>query len=758
MKIKSSGSGMRIYVLLPAILLTVMYSYSQNRTIILQDEQNKEALSDVYFRYGETVGFSNQAGEISVDYDDREILYLSHVAFGKLSVSPEKVIQAIESGYLTIKETEHHLLPVTLVQVRPQTGAPSRIDLSAQNKLAHDAGSLLEAVPSISSIRKSGAYGFDPVLRGFKYDQLNLVLDGVQTASAACPNRMDPAASQIPINMISQAEVLKGPHSLRYGNVFGGTINFKSTEAEFKTKTTPLGRVSTSYESNGNVFRSEAVAGVAGQQVDFRLFGAYSTGSDYVDGEGVDIPAQFNRLNWGGKLGLKLSESQSLGVLVSNNFAKDVDFPALPMDLREDNTWLVNASHSAVFYDKSLSSWKTSVYGTMVNHLMDNYDKVIDPRMVDAETDAKTRNYGGRSEMRFDFENSFLYAGLDYRYESADGYRTREMLMGAMKGKVFTDNVWQDAQLTRSGIFSEWHIHQTGFQFVISGRVDMNNAKANNPDARFSSIYSDLEPTFLHPSVSVGGTRLFNKNFSLGLWLGMASRSPGITELYINQFPVGLDPYEMLGNPELDPEINNQLDVVFQYQTAHTNVSINVFTSVLRDYISSEIREDIDPALATSPGVRQFINIKKATMAGFEVAWGQELLPVLNHEMSLIYTYGENRILEEPLPEIPPLEFRYRLTGSFVKDELQPEISFRYAAKQDRIALSYGETETPGFSIVDAKLSWHANSFLTATAGIQNLFDTAYYEHLARSVRGATARPIYSPGRSFYFTLSMDFL
>ena len=105
MKIKSSGSGMRIYVLLPAILLTVMYSYSQNRTIILQDEQNKEALSDVYFRYGEVVGFSNQAGEISFDYDDRETLYLSHVAFGKLSVSPQKVASAIENGYLSIYKT-----------------------------------------------------------------------------------------------------------------------------------------------------------------------------------------------------------------------------------------------------------------------------------------------------------------------------------------------------------------------------------------------------------------------------------------------------------------------------------------------------------------------------------------------------------------------------------------------------------------------------------------------------------------------------
>ena len=541
-------------------------------------------------------------GGIVLQFTDGKTLFLSHIQYGKLQFTSAKVKTAYETGTLQITEESNHLLPVTKVFLRHGAGDKSEMDISVQDKLAHDAGSLLESVPAISSIRKSGAYGFDPVLRGFKYDQINLVLDGVQTASAACPNRMDPAASQIPINMISQAEVLKGPHSLRYGNAFGGTINFKSSTPDYKGKTTPLGRLGTSYESNGNIFRTEGVAGVAGKKLDFRLFGAYSTGEDYTDGDGVDIAANFNRLNWGGKLGFKLSQTQTLGVLVSNNFAKDVDFPALPMDLREDNTWLINASHSAQFYGKALSSWNTSVYGTMVSHLMDNFDKILDPRNVDAETDAETANYGGRTELRFDFEKSYLYGGLDYRFESADGYRTRTMLMGPMAGKIFTDNVWQDAEVQRTGVFGEFHLIQSGFQLVCSGRLDFNSSKANNPDPRFSAIYDDLESSQVHPSLSVGGTKLFNQTTSLGLWLGRATRSPGISERYINQFPVGLDPYEMLGNPDLDPEVNNQVDLVFQVQTEKTNFSVNLFASFLRDYISSEIREDLTTGYAHISG------------------------------------------------------------------------------------------------------------------------------------------------------------
>lgn len=757
MRIQSSNFKMRVFVLLTIIFVWSGLTHAQLTQLTIIDQHSNQAVQDVYFEYGQQNGFSGENGIISFEFQQKVPLFLSHIQYGKIQVNANELQDAVASGKLVLQESATHLLPVTIMQLRPDAGAPSRMDFSAQNKLEHDAGSLLESVASISSIRKSGSYGFDPVLRGFKYDQINLVLDGVQTATAACPNRMDPAASQIPINMISQAEVLKGPHSFRFGNVFGGTINFKSTKPEFKERTTPLGRIGSSYESNGNILRTEAVAGVSGSKADLRLFGSYSKGDNYVDGEGMEVAARFNRLNWGGKLGLKLSPSQHLGILVSNNLAKDVDFPALPMDLREDNTWLVNVGHTAFFYDKKLSTWETSLYGTMVDHLMDNYDKIIEPRTVDAVTDAETRNYGGRSEMRFDCSESYLYAGLDYRFESADGFRTREVLMGPMAGKVFTDNVWQDAQVQRTGFFGEWHIHQKGFQFVISGRLDINSSKANNPDPRFEAKYDDLESKIVHPSISAGGTRYFNEHVSLGLWLGMATRSPGITERYINQFPVGLDPYEMLGNPDLKPEVNNQLDLVFQYQTQKTGIDFTVFTSVLRDYISSEKVPDT-PAMPTSPGVRQFMNIKNAMMAGFEMSWLQEYSRFLRHNLTMSYTYGQNQTQEEPLPEIPPFEFRYSLMGNFVNDKIHPELALRSSFKQDRIATSYGETETPGFTVVDAKLMWDINSNIVATGGVENLFDTAYYEHLSRSVRGADARPIYSPGRSFYLTLTFNFL
>lgn len=749
-------SVIRVTCIMVILVLAFFNAKAQKNTIQLKDAVSHKSIADVYFEYNGKSGFSDDKGEIELEDGENKYLFLSHLQYGKIQISSSDLKTGIKLGVIELESRSTHLLPVTFVQVHQGAGDKGKMDFSTQNKLSHDAGNLLESVPSISTIRKSGAYGFDPVVRGFKYDQLNIVIDGVQSASAACPNRMDPAASQIPINMISQAEILKGPHSLRYGNAFGATINFKSGAPQFKERTTPEGRWGTSYESNGKIFRTEAVAGVSGKKIDFNIFGSYSTGDDYTDGDGVDVAARFNRLNWGGKVGFKLAQNQTIGLLVSNNYAKDVDFPALPMDLREDDTWLLNASHSAQFYGKNLSTWSTTVYRTKVNHLMDNYDKVLDPRKVDAVTEARTRNYGGRTELRFDFRDNYLYTGLDYRMESADGFRTREMLMGPMQGKVFEDNVWQDAEIRRAGMFGEFHVNRPGLLLVFSGRLDYNKAKANNLHERFSITYSDWNTKDVHASFSLGGTKELSKQSTVGVWFGRASRGAGIAERYINQFPIGLDPYEMLGNPLLDPEINNQFDLVFQHQNKTTQLSFNWFLSFLHDYISSEIRTDLTPAMATSPGVRQFINIDKAFMTGVEFNWKQKLSKLIQQNMSLVYTHGENKELNEPLPEIPPLEFKYALNGTFYGGRLLPELMFRQVFKQDRIAKSYGENESPAFNVVDAKLSWLINKTWTATGGVQNLFDKAYYEHLARSVRGVEARPIYSPGRNFYVTLTIE--
>jgi iron complex outermembrane receptor protein len=162
--------------------------------------------------------------------------------------------------------------------------------------------------------------------------------------------------------------------------------------------------------------------------------------------------------------------------------------------------------------------------------------------------------------------------------------------------------------------------------------------------------------------------------------------------------------------------------------------------------------------MPSSPGVRRFINIDRAFKTGFEARWSQALPAGLHHEMSLAYTYGQDLEKNEPLPEIAPLDLSLYLYGNYFSHRLIPYIKFRYVMEQSRISQEFGETKTPSFALFDLGLSYKLSPILGISTGIQNLFNTLYYEHLNRSVRDASASPIYAPGRCFFLSFNLDLM
>ncbi len=735
---------------------TNIFAQSNPKQIELLDETGTAIIGATY-QYSTQTGATDVKGIMTLKYSEGDTLFLSHLSFGEWFLDAEAVQAAFVAETIYKSGRSIQIQPLTVIALRPKTSESKILNIDNQARLAHDATSILNRIPAISSIRKGGGYGFDPVLRGFKYDQLNIVIDGVQSATSACPNRMDPPTSQIAPNMMERIEVLKGPHSLRYGTSFGGTINFVSITPSFSNKQETFGRISGNYESNGNIIRSEGMVGLRGNKYELGVFGSWSQGEDYEDGEARIVQSDFARGSVGANLGLKISEAQTLKLSATRNFATDADFPALAMDLRNDDTWLFNAEHKFNVNGEKMKSWNTAVYLTSVDHLMDNLLKPLDPRMLDASTSALTKTYGGRTEGVFKLKGNSIFVGADLRVEEAEGERSRAFLLGPNAGKTFVDNVWQNGQISRTGVFGEYHLLYSSLRLVVSGRVEMNDAKLKDASDEFMNIYEESNSSQVNPSVSIGGIKNFENNFSMGLWLGRAQRSGSLTERFINYLPVGLDPYEMLGNPEINPEINNQVDLTFGYKSKKTILDFGLFAAYLQDYISSEIDTSLTPRLPSSPGVRQFINLEKALMTGFEATWNQDLPIGLQHQMSVTYTYGQNTEEDSPLPEIAPLDFRFLLSGAYFNNKFFPEVSFRHVLTQDRIAKEFGETKTPNFTLIDVKAKYQISKIWSVTAGVQNLLDEAYYEHLSRSVRG-TSNAIYAPGRNIFVSMVIDLM
>jgi outer membrane receptor protein involved in Fe transport len=104
---------------------------------------------------------------------------------------------------------------------------------------------------------------------------------------------------------------------------------------------------------------------------------------------------------------------------------------------------------------------------------------------------------------------------------------------------------------------------------------------------------------------------------------------------------------------------------------------------------------------------------------------------------------------KEPLPNIAPPEARVgvKLHEGTQSPTYGVDLSARMVAKQMRVAGSLLEEPTAGFVVYDLRTFWQVRKGILLTAGVENVFDRFYREHL--DLR--TGRGVFQPGRNAYF-------
>jgi iron complex outermembrane receptor protein len=285
-------------------------------------------------------------------------------------------------------------------------------------------------------------------------------------------------------------------------------------------------------------------------------------------------------------------------------------------------------------------------------------------------------------------------------------------------------------------------------------RIDRSSYKIKDPAEDFKTQYNNnIQPAVkIMPSVSSRLNWYINRDWSFQWAIALAQRSPDLSEVFINHLSIGMDAYEYLGNPQLKAETNHQTDVRLEYNSNQFRIYGDVFFSYLTHYISAKLDTAIHKKfLPCNPpaGTKVFTNIDKALMTGFEA--GAQVS--LNHfilSVSGAYTYAQNLVLNEPLPEIPP--FTVNSFVAYEKEKLQTRIQGRFAAAQNRVSKVFAESTTPGFSVFDWYLSYRPVKFMSINASVTNIFNLNYVEHLSRAYknRGAETGNLYfEPGRSF---------
>lgn len=718
------------------------------------------------------------------------------VMFGKVFIEEEQyVVETDENGLFTLflepgtytltishpsffpRQVEYivsqnsSLPELTILLNRPQivekifVSAQNNADLFSSSQIARykidemntrDIGEFLRSEPGINGIKKGGAF-IDPVLRGFKTDQINVQIDGGSHVTGACPNRMDPPTSHIQSEDLEAIEIIRGPHTVRFGPVFGGLINLVTPVPQQTEDFSITGTVLGGYESSSDGKRSRLSLSGALKPFDFYLGGGIKDYGNYTDGDGETVQSSFEMRDYLIKLGTNISESQRIQFTARQSFMRDALYPALPMDADEDNTTMVAFDHRKNFESQVLESSRFKLYYSTVEHIMSNARKGT-AAMMDAVTDADTVHAGGRYEISLSIGQGTVYSGLDYSDMTIDGTRTRDVKMGEMAGRHFEDIIWPDAEIEDFGLFAELDYSITDLFTVLFGsRVDWVKSDAGNPDPSYQEIYgADLARDDVNTALSAGVAYEVTDDSTLSLSFGRSVRSPNVTERYIFLLPVGKDNFDYLGNPELQPEENRQLELRYNgsYKTLYWDSSM--YYSSINDYISASVNEEITSRSPGVEGVKVFKNIEEATLYGGEVRAGIYVGERMNFFGGISYVRGEDEGRNEPLAEIAPFESSLGARYTSPEKLYWTQVSGRFVNSQDRVSGSFAEKKSPGFSILDIRGNLRLGQSFSLNAGISNLLDTAYYEHLNR-LEKTTGEPIFEQGRNVYLTLNYTF-
>ena len=615
------------------------------------------------------------------------------------------------------------------------------------------------------SLIKRGNYAIDPSFRASQYEQLNVQFNGGTKVMHACPNRMDPITTHVIPEEIERVEVVKGPYTFRYGPTFGGIVNLVTQEVE-KQEKGYHGKVNFGGENNGNALTSFANLKYVADAFDVNLNLGYRDFGNYEDGDGNEVPSSFKSTDYGAQVGFNPDDKQRIQVGFRQSFGRDVLHAGLPMDTKIDDSNVLSLDYKLDGLTGALKALSTKLYRSKVDHVMTNEARPSF-MMTEAVSEVDATTLGGRMELEWMPLKEFkLYTGVDAFSVGRTGNRTR-LVKRNMNGDLlptpmeFVDEVWQDAQIDDYGVFIEGKYPIAKKLLMNMGvRYDLVHSKIDAPADDFVAEYPGLgSRNENNVSTTVSFKFMATKNLLLELAYGRGVRSANMIERFINHFTVGQDPYEYVGNPFLDAEVNNQFELGVKANSKFEGYAFNgldygasVYYAKYDNYIVPVIDPDLNKKympMAEPTDVKRFINLNQAYKTGFEVFAELGFLNDFTFKTELSYVYAKNQDLDESLPLTPPLVTRFNL--GYIKEKIWARATYTITSKQKEIAPSFGEQETAGYGVVD--LSFGAKPFKHFTVGVaaSNIFDVTYNNHLNFSFVNQADYgrvPINDPGRN----------
>ena len=620
---------------------------------------------------------------------------------------------------------------------------------------ASDGADYLKTVPGFSLIRSGGTNG-DPVLRGMFGSRLNLMTDGGHM-QGACPARMDNSLSYVSPETYDRLEVVKGPQTVLWGpGASAGTVRFERDIPFFDAPGMQLNASATF----GSFGRDDQVVDTAfgNASAYARVTANRSQSDDYDDGDGNVVPSAWKKWNADVAFGWT-PDADSLVEASAGRGDGEARYAGRGMDGSQFERTSYGLRAERRNFDGAFDKVEARLYYNDVDHVMDNYtlrepDAGSSMPMPMASNVAQ-RTQGGRLAFAWSTDGWNLDAGLDAR-------DNRHRKRNATGRDAYLAQPWTtDARSDNVGVFAELGWNLAPRQRLVGGlRID--RASVQDERATIGSMMPRPNPTqgtTRRETLPSGLVRWeIQPEGSAAMWhlgLGHVQRMPDYWELFSPTLgPAG----SVNAFAGIEPERTTQLDIGMHYREGRWDAWASLYAGRIQDYILFEYSEGMMGATTRATNV-------DARTHGGEV--GVEFRPTGAWKLggSLAYAWGEVDHVGA-MPQTPPLEAR--LNAAYDNKRWSVGALLRVAASQDRMSPGYGNVvgqdlaPTPGFAVFSLNGGYRFTQTLQLAAGIDNVFDRTYAEHLnlaGNSAFGYPADPvrINEPGRSAWVKLNYKF-
>ncbi|WP_336686652.1 TonB-dependent receptor plug domain-containing protein [Chryseobacterium bernardetii] len=633
---------------------------------------------------------------------------------------------------------------ITLVDKVEVKGSKKKMETDMKMSVSVD--EFLASSDKISFIKR-GAYAWEPLLNNMSTERSVVTIDGMRIFGA-CTDKMDPVTSYLESNTLSSIDIKSGQEGSSHGATIAGSIDLKRKSTPFGLEKKWNGTYQTGFEFNNKQFFNLGNISYSGKKLVVDGSISFRKAGNYDDGNNKEVNhSQYNKFNTGIGIAYKTSPLSSVRIDAIFDMAKNVGFPALPMDLWLSRAMITSASYRQLFKESLIRSWDTKIYYNTIEHYMD--DTKRPENLVHMDMPGWSTTYGLVSSVSLKKEK--YTSAIELNMYNNTSIAEMRMYPQDRKNRTMFAYSWPWVTTRFAGISmnNNWEISdKSRLSFGVSLGLNYNESKY----VEFNWIFHPGAPqqkTRILPGLHAG-YQFTENNFSFSVGTGYGHRAPSVSEGYGYYIYNSFDRYDYIGNPDLKNEISYETNAGAGFKNEKMNIEAKVNYFYIQDYIIGKILSLGSPMNYQSVGVKAYTSLDHATLFNMALNAGYSILPELHWKGTLTYARGRDD-KGKNLPFIRPLSYLTSLHFTHQNFGVQTSVNGDFI--QRNYSPEYGEDQTPAYAIWNFSVNYTFNIKKLKTVfqvGAENLLNTYYSTY-------ADWGNIPRMGRNIYTSLKFNF-